>query len=206
MTFYSDKIDKPCKYCGKVVKNLAAHIINQHPNVLTQLEEPTQEVRYETETKPQQQVVLSAAPQQRLIGQHLSDMIKEKMDIMLNILIMEKLSKSNNTSLQEISQAINPTPQTSLKDLKEFHDIIYKQDALEKVSQMDTGNDWANVALQAIPIIKDMLPKAGVQKDVGETNTRVQRTLKPIQCENTGSARESASDSTKSATLSDTGK
>jgi soluble cytochrome b562 len=199
MTLPSDRPLKTCNFCGKQVKNLGFHIANQHPKIMEQIDEMQETL---PGTPP------GAAPGQdlqalRKVLPDINSMIREKLDTMLNIKIIEMLSKSPNTSIQEIQSAINPAPKTTIQDFKEMRDL-FKESAIDKISDIDTGNQWANVALQALPIVREMLPKKQneVKQNVREGNTRSEGSLKPIQLEIAGSAREPSGDSQKSRVVS----
>lgn len=190
---------KNCPYCGKDVENLASHIIRMHPKIMESLDEMG-------DSEPPKQPNTPPLAHSKAVPKGISEMIREKLDIMLNIKIIEMLSKSPDTSIQEIAQAMNPPQNTNLKELKEFHDIVYKENPQPIIP---TGNEWVDIAQQAIPIIKEMLPakKIEVSKNVIKPgHERARRTIEPIRIEATGSAGESGSDSTKSAAPGDTDK
>jgi hypothetical protein len=181
-----------CRYCSKQVQNLAQHIINLHPTILEKLEENLDL------TPPPPNLQTPTISHQRG-NADIGSLIREKLDLMLNIKIIEMLSKSPNTTIQEISQAINPPQQTNLKDIVELHNLIYPE--REEMPVIETGNQWVDIAQQALPIVKDMLqsrkPKQESDLNVrgGEkTNTGI---LKPIQLEITRDTRKSSNASEK---------
>jgi hypothetical protein len=188
---------KKCRYCGKEVNRLAEHIIRMHPSIMEKLEEiPLEEVK-----NPPVSPVLTA-PNQR-IG-NLSVLIQEKLDLMLNIKIIEMLSKSPDTSIQDIAKAINPPEKTTIQELKEYHDLVYPKE----MPYIDTGNDWVNIIQQAIPIVKEMMPKkknAEVPQNVRTGNSEDDGILQPIQLETATDQLESKSTSKESRTTSDPG-
>jgi hypothetical protein len=192
-----------CRYCGKQVQNLAQHIINLHPTILEKLEETI--IDYPSNFQPPG----SAGIRQDLPAPKISDistLIREKLDLMLNIKIIEMLSKSPNTTLQEINQAINPPPQQSLKELVELHNLIYPEK--EDPPMIETGNQWVDIAQQAIPMVKDLLQsrkqpnmESGINVRRGEKNNP--GILKPIQLKAPGDPGEPGSFSEKPGVISE---
>jgi len=202
----SNKPLKKCNFCGKEVKNLGWHIANTHPSITARLDEGEQFDEIKTNSK---KIESGGTPPPILATktpQTINEMIRDKLDIMLNIKIIEMLSASNSPSLQDINSALNPPKEHSLEDLKKFHDLVYDRDPLDQISKVDTGNNWANVALQAMPIITGMMASRKQQapdqekkiieecennvRRGEETNTRI---LKPIQIEIAGNTREPTS-------------
>jgi len=189
----SNKTLKKCLVCQKEVYNLVPHFLTSHPSLVEKIEHLEQAPL--SQQQPVQQQPVQAAS--------ISSLIKEKLDIMLNIKIIEMLSNSPDTSLKDISDAINPQPKTTLKELKEMHDLIYP----EQQQIVETGNQWFDIAQQAIPIVKDLMQskkQQGVVNNVRTRETPGPGVLKPIHRQITGDSRESKSDSTKSGTTSRT--
>ena len=195
---------KKCKFCGKDVQNLPSHIVRIHPAVYEALDEMT------LDNTGQGAIVAPVspnlpAPNPRIGG--ISALIQEKLDIMLNIKIIEMLSKSPETSIRDIATALNPPQSTPLDELKKYHDLVYGEET--KLPYIETGNEWVNVAQQAIPIVKDMLDqrkqvkqKMEGENDVREGNADTPRLLKPIQFEIAGSSTKSGSNSQESGIIS----
>lgn len=181
MPIDSAKPLKLCKFCNKEVQNLATHIINMHPSIIDKLEEG------ETTVREIPQI------QQRQISppSDISAMIREKLDLMLNIKIIEMLSTQKDVSLQEISKAIQPP--TSLQEIKTYHDMMYGNKGGLDINVESSGSnvsDWIEIAKLGLPIIAQMLPKKQEEmKNVTEhrrTEERSTGILKPIQGEITG--------------------
>jgi hypothetical protein len=175
---------KKCRFCGKDVQNLAAHIIRIHPAIVEQLDE-SPPLSPQTPLSPPNSAILPA--QNMRIGD-ISTLIREKLDIMLNIKIIEMLSQSKDLNLTDIQKAINPPQKSTLEEIKEYHEMVYGG---ADIPFVQTGNQWVDIAQQAIPIIKEMLPKRKINNE-GETNVREGNDynpglLKPIQQETSGS-------------------
>jgi hypothetical protein len=190
---------KKCRYCGVERANMAEHIINRHPSVLEKIEEtildyPSNFNQAATSPPPPTQTTPVRA------SGDIGVLIREKLDLMLNIKIIEMLSKSPNTTLQEINHAINPPPQQSLKELVELHNLIYPEK--EDPPMIETGNQWVDIAQQAIPMVKDLLQsrkQPNMESDLnvrrGEKNNP--GVLKPIQLEIAGDPGKPGSTSEK---------
>jgi hypothetical protein len=214
MPFESSKLLKVCPVCSKEVRNVGLHVANMHPNVLAQLDAGTGILEMPSKSSPP----LNPVPASENKFLDISSLIKKKLETMLDLKILEMLSSNNSPSIVELHQALNPPKQTTIQELKEMHDLIFSQQAsqgsLEKISEIDTGNNWANVALQALPIIKDMLPakKAAVEQkqikeggsNVREGNTGRKGVLKPIQGEAPGDTGKPGSPSEKPGISSQT--
>ena len=198
----SEKPIKICHFCRKEVRNLGIHIINNHPNILAQLDEYTEKGSLAPSSP--------APPLTPRSTQNLTAMIQEKLDIMLNIKIIEMLSKSPDATIQDISNAINPPKNTTLEELKAYHELVYGKEKSE-LPYIETENQWANLAQQALPIVRDMFanrqqkqPLKEVEKDVRgrkETNPGI---LKPIQLEIAGDTGEPARHSEEPGAPGDT--
>lgn len=198
-----EKITKKCPYCDKNVVNLPNHIINMHPKIIEKIEE-TDVVTPSLMTTSGSETVHTSVPQSSI-----TTMIREKLDIMLNIKIIEMLSNSPETNIQDIARAVNPEPPTAPKTLLEnMQEYQAVKEMIKEIEPrpIETGNEWIDLAQQALPIVKDMLPgkKAEIAetiKNVNESNDKgVGGTLKPICLETSGSSSEPVSDSKKSGT------
>lgn len=161
---------KNCKFCGKDYANLATHIINSHPSIVEQLDEsayiPTQN------TTPLPLNVANGPPQRQHLGTDIDTMVREKLNTMLNIKIMEMLSSNKDVSLMDIKQSLEPPKTTSLKELKEFHDLVYSNN--NNGGNEENGNQWLDLINNALPIVSQMLPK---KREELEKNDR----YKPIE-------------------------
>jgi len=204
MTIQSDKPLKSCPHCGKNVKNLGFHVANNHPSIIAQLEEKPPSPPPETPTLTPYSN--KNAGVSGVNTQSINEMIREKLDTMLNIKIIEMLSKNPNTSLQEISQAINPPKPSTLQELKEYHELVYGREERELP---ETGNGWVDLATAAIPLIREMLPAKKKQMEeenknveLGSDEKRSIRILKPIQAKIAGDREESGSSSNESGSIS----
>ena len=193
MPFESTKPTRLCKFCKKEVQNLAQHIINMHPSVVEQLEEG------EAVAAPQSMQSLPAVSypqQQNKSFQSINDMIREKLDTMLNIKIIEMLSSSKDMSLPELKKALEPQQNTQLSDVIALHDAIYKnQKPGIEINTESESSGWVELAAQAIPLIKEMLPKKQpeVRNDtervgVEERNIGIRRLIPQEIAGNTGIA------------------
>jgi len=185
----SEKKTKICSYCNKEVKNLGFHISNLHPNVFSKIDDTpnTEKVLTDNSTN----ITTTLKPSQLSIN----EMIKDKLDTMLNIRIIEMLSK--NASLSEIQQVLNPTPKTTIEELKQYHDLVYSDNKNNGVNLNvgENSSGWLELATNALPIISQMLPQK--QKELKQddelrrSEERSLRILKPISEEVTGNREES---------------
>lgn len=199
MTIPSEKPGKKCRYCGKEVKNLGFHVANNHPNILDQLEEISPSPPPATPT-PSPNSIKNPG-----VSGDINALIREKLDTMLNIKIIEMLSSNPNASLQEISQAINPPQKTTLQELKEYHDLVYG--SVTHTTAEEGGASFADVAMAAIPLIQEMLPKKQEEKKndkLGTSEERSLRILKPISAEVAGDPGESGGTRSESGDPSET--
>jgi len=193
-----------CRYCNKEVINLTSHIINMHPKVLEQIEEISQELppsNTNFQTPPQNPGV----SMQRTAPNDINTMIREKLDIMLNIKIIEMLSKNPDTSLGDIKKAIEPTQNTTLQDIKMYHDMLWKDTPMQRAEDTGGGNQWLDLVNNALPIIAQMLPaKREEIKNVTERRSDEERSpgiLRPISQEIAGNTTESRSISEEPRTV-----
>jgi len=153
--FPSDKPLKKCPYCGKEVKQLGLHIANQHPKILQTLDESdTPEITTNTNMPISQNRPNSPG--------NINEMIREKLDTMLNIKIIEMLSQG--ASLKDVQQALNPVSEhkpVGIQEIKEYHDLIYKEANPPIAVNVDGGDSsgWINVLNNALPIIQTMISK-----------------------------------------------
>lgn len=199
----SDKPLKKCPFCGKEIRNLGYHVAQVHPQILEKLEESSN-LYPQSGTSPQ--VLPTAAPNNPQIGRPLPEnrppvgdinsMIREKLDVMLNIKIIEMLSKSPDVSLQQISQAMNPPQPMGIREIKEYHDLFYP---VQKAAAVDSeGEGWIDLATAAIPLIEKLIPakKEGMKIDESRgTQDGGIPLLRPIQQEITGDPAQPASPS-----------
>jgi len=205
MTIESDKPLKKCGICGKDVRNMGYHVANIHPKVFEKINETSEEPIIYSNEKPRTQNQNTPT-----VGNtsDINSMIREKLDLMLNIKIIEMLSKSPNVSLNEISAAINPPQPTKLSELKEYHDLVYGE---RERDMPETGNQWIDLATTAIPLIREMLPtkkKQLEEESKNVTNSGIEersiRVLKPISEETSRDTSKSGSFSEESGTTSTT--
>jgi hypothetical protein len=202
MPIISERPIKTCRYCNKDVQNLPAHIINQHPSILEQLEEGETKAIIQTPQNLTSMPPNTPLNQINMVSNDIDALVKQKLNTMFNIRIIQMLS--NNASLEDISKIVNPQPQQTLglKELKEFHDIVYN-----KTETQDSGNQWLDLAVGALPIINRMLPEK--QKHMEENKNVEHRTtkdgdirkLKPISEQITRDTREPANTSDEPRTI-----
>jgi len=154
MTIESIKPIKKCHFCGKEVRNLAVHTLNQHPDAFNRLDEVAS-TPLVSPAPPSQPQLYASAPKGDI-----NALIREKLDTMLNIKIIEMLSKNPSTSIQELQQALNPPQKTTIQELKEYHDLVYGEKEPE-LPYIETENQWVNIIQQFLPVIKELF-KGGV--------------------------------------------
>jgi len=202
----SEKPLKKCPECGKEVRNLGFHIANIHPKLLEKLDVYKGDV---TE---------SSIPHEKAgSSSNINEMIREKLDTMLNIKIIEMLSKGG--SLADVQQALNPPTESKpvgIEEIKQYHDLIYKEP--EPAVNLNIGESdsagWLNLANNAIPIIKDLVgkreepPKKELEDktkndESGTIKEGVIRPIKAISGEVTGDSTESSINGEKSGVNSE---
>jgi hypothetical protein len=199
MPIPTDKPTKNCQFCNKDVINLGLHIINQHPKIMDQLDES-----YSTPLlSPSLIQNTPIQPQNRPTGSDINAMIREKLDTMLNIKIIEMLSSSKDVSLIDIKKSLEPTQNTSLSDVKALHDMIYDQKGSSiNINAGEEGNGWLDLATAALPIISQLIPKRMEEKQNDTEHRSTENTsggsLKPISQEIAEYRGESESTSTES--------
>jgi len=178
MTIPSDKPLRPCPHCGKNVKNMGFHISNNHPSIMAQLEEKSPSPPPATPSPPpsyekKADVFEPDMDIDRLIYKHLNRMLSLK--------FIEMIGGTNNPDITEIRRAMQPPqPPTPLSELKAYHDLVYKDNKREReeVEIPETGNQWIDLATQAIPLVRDLInKKQGDGKNVEHTrNEEANRT------------------------------
>jgi len=169
MPIESDKPLKKCKFCNKEVANLGLHIINIHPSIMEQIEETTPQ---NVASLPQNSTLQNNTRQ----SSDINSMIREKLDTMLNIKIIEMLSSSKDVSLIDIKKSLETPQNTTLQDIKTYHDMIYadRKESPEINISGDSGG-WLELANNAIPLIREMLPKSKQEEkknDAEHTRTK----------------------------------
>jgi hypothetical protein len=185
MPIPTDKPTKKCQFCNKDVINLGLHIINQHPKIMDQLDES-----YSTPSLSPNLIQNTPIQQQnRPTGSDINAMIREKLDTMLNIKIIEMLSSSKDVSLIDIKKSLEPTQNTSLSDVKALHDMIYDQNkgSAININAGEEGNGWLDLATAALPILGQLIPKRMEEKQNDTEYRRIEErsdgSLRPISQE-----------------------
>jgi len=154
---------KTCRYCGREFVNLGQHIANSHPSVLEKIEETGEQANSEPRTTMQSMHY----PEYRMPTKTVNDVIMEKIDLLANIKVLQVLSNPNS-SLQDL-QGLNDhkEPEKSaieqLRDFKEVADMFHREGSGE-------GNDWPDVAIHSMPVIKEMLRDIKVKRQGGKTD------------------------------------
>jgi hypothetical protein len=197
MPFESNKPLKKCGVCGKEVHNLGLHVTNNHPQILAQLDESAPALPAKLDYGSNSGVIAQNKPS---VGS-INDLIREKLDVMMNIKIIEMLSSSKSPDLQQLSAALNPPQKTTIQELKEFHDLVYPK---ERESSGE-GAGWIDVINNALPIVAQMIPARRaevVKNEFGANENGSIQLLKPIQDEVTGDPAKSGGFSEESGDLS----
>jgi len=203
MSIPTDKPLKKCPLCNKDVRNMGYHIANIHPSALAQLEENIPPPSPPATPTPTLSGKFSPPG---VVGGDLNALIREKVETMLNIKIVEMLSKGANVG--DVAKVLNPPQPTSFIELKQMHDLIYSaKPHLEEKAEENSGNQWLELINNALPIVKDMLPQ---RKKQMEENKNVEfgtdekgsvRILKPIQDQTSGDTDKPGSSSEESGTF-----
>jgi hypothetical protein len=200
MQFSDSKLVQHCKFCGKNFIHLAAHIIKSHPSVVAQLEEKEIVDNPAVVDNP---TIASYSPLSTPAGiPSLSQIIRQKVDDMLSIEVIKALSNNNPGALKELAAVMNPPRETSLDEIRKYHDLFYS------ARETSGGTDWGSVAVNALPMIKDMLDgkrkNAEMMRNVREGNKRTEGLLKPIQLETPGGSGKPTSNSPEPGVIGET--
>jgi len=212
MVFESNKPIKICPFCKTEIRNLGLHIVNKHKEQLDRLDNLSNPSinSNDKENLSLRNTNPETAPHNAVYRGSINDLIKEKLDTMLNLKIIEMLSKNPNISINELSSAINPQPVAQEKDiiekLKEYKEI---QNLISNNNNIETNDpDIMSVITQAFPLLTEFLKnKNGVEKNDTEfrtTETRGIATIKPISLETSEYRAKSDNFSTKSGNISTT--
>ena len=163
----SQKSIKKCPFCSKEVVNLGLHVANIHPQAFAKIDEtdalasppPTPSLLQNT-----------PLPVQSKPFQSINELIREKLDTMLNIKIIEMLSNNKDVSLTDLKKSLEPQQNSTLSDIKAYHDMLYGKD--EPKAEINMGGDgggWLELANNALPLINRMLP--GKQQEIKANDT-----------------------------------
>jgi hypothetical protein len=154
MPIESNRPIKKCKYCTKEVQNLATHIINSHPSILEQLEEG--EIKTPPETPPK---ALNTPQNATIISEDTETLIRRKLNTLMDIQIIKALG--SGAELKDIRALVTPqkTPQEVITETIALHNAIYPKGNNTVVESGSSVNQWLELANNALPIIRDMLPK-----------------------------------------------
>lgn len=163
-----------CPVCGKVVKDIGRHIGLAHSKQVEDMFMGS-EVELQPELKVNNPpVVNTSSPPVNSIGIRgsVNDLIKEKLDTMLNIKIIEMLSANKDVGIKEINAMMQPPPQqTNIKELIELHNLLYPEK--NEAPYIETSNEWVNVAQQALPMIKDFASEM-ISKRIEQQNKKME--------------------------------
>jgi len=157
MTIESDKQNKTCPYCYKEVKNLGLHIINNHPTIINKLEEEENQSPAEYSKQiPEKPNLVRTTPQGDI-----SSMIKEKLETMLNIKLIQMLEKG--ASIEDINRIMNPPPPPQTSGLEELKKLLEMQKLITPQTPMFAGEvaepsiNWIELIKEGLPILAQML-------------------------------------------------
>jgi len=202
MSIPTDKPLKICPLCNKEVRNLGMHIANIHPNTLKEYDDVFPPSPPATPTP----TLSGKFSPPGVVGGDLNALIREKVETMLNIKIVEMLSKG--ADIRDVARVLNPPQPTSFMELKQMHDLIYSaKPHLEEKAEENSSNQWLELINNALPIVKDMLPQRKKQMEesknveFGTDEKGSVRILKPIQDEITGDTDKSGSLGEESGTF-----
>jgi hypothetical protein len=192
MVFQASNPDdlRKCRFCGKDVVNMAAHIIRQHPNIISQLEE-----------KPQEEVRSSGASNFQRVSS-VNELIREKLDTMLNIKIIEQLSANPKMTLTELNQAVNPLPPKPEKTLLEQIEEIKAIQGLftETTIPGESSSEWLGIVKEALPLVRDMMQR---KQNVRTGETGIKASSGAERLATPGDAKQSDSSTKQSSSLSE---
>ena len=197
MPIETNKPLKLCRFCNKEFANLSTHIINIHPSIIDQLEENSSSPsRGENINTTQTQNITH--PLYKPPASDISTIVKEKLETMLNIKIIQMLEKG--ATIEEINRITNPPPLQSsglddIKKLVEIQRLITPQYLPPTIATESGGTDWGAIITGALPIFGQLLTmrNGGTQNGSNEHRSDEERSvgiLKPIQAETTGDSTE----------------
>lgn len=148
-----------CPACGQDFLHLGQHIANKHPEIIDQAikaaESGQASVTPTLGTSLPVQAAQNVQTRPNLMIRSYSEIIAQALNDIVAVQIIKALSSSNPPSLQDLGSIMNPPKQTQLSDVIDFHKKIYG----DEHPMIETGNQWIDIAQQALPIIKDMMPK-----------------------------------------------
>ena len=154
MVFESNKPDKECSHCGKIVKNMTHHYIKNHPQIVAKIEDTpiTQtEITSPKSTNPP----ISANHSNEYRG-NFREILNEKLDQMLSIKVIQMLEKG--ATIQDVQNLINP-PQKgiNLEDLKTYKELFVQNTQPQiNIPQSDSG-EWLSLVNNALPIVGELM-------------------------------------------------
>lgn len=160
MVFASNKPSKMCPFCKAEIKNLGMHISNKHPSAWSKIDDsPILSSNIET-SPPRKDESLTSSISPQAQYRSVSEMVKDKLDTMLNLKIIQMLEKG--VSVEEINRIMQPPqPQQTnnvLDEIKKYREIQNLFGNKEVIPEVDNTSEWLSLANNAIPLIKEMLP------------------------------------------------
>jgi len=199
MPFETDKPFKVCFHCGKQVRNLGLHVINNHPKILETIEENNSP---EISEIPKQSYTQTKNISQKVISGDTHELIRQHLETTLNMRLIQMLEKG--VPIEDVQRILSPPspPQSSglddIKKLVEIQRMISPNAAPIIAEESASSFDWGSLISAAMPIIAQMLAnrnknnmeseKYGLNTSgLEETSTRI---LKPISEEITGNPTE----------------
>lgn len=185
-------------------------MIRMHPSIVSQLNESySRPAAVASDGIPQPPPTAPSLPYGDAAGRlpSLSEIIRQKVDDLLGIEVIKALSSSDSSKIADLAKVMNPPRETSLDEIKRYHDIFY-HDAPNQV-----GSTWVDVIKEALPVIGEGFkgvneamknkPQRGMQ-NVREGNTGCESSIKPIQLEIAGDTTESGDNSKESGAIGTT--
>jgi len=157
----SDKPLRKCNFCGKEVRNLGFHIANQHPNIMTKLDE----------SEPTPQGSEPPNPQETKVRRNTRDIINDYFEMMLQIQMMKQMSTLNGMDISDLKEIANPTKHEEF-NYDKIADIIDErlEDQQPQGKYESTGDPVLDLAREIIPIIRDKKNEVK-QNGVGSAST-----------------------------------
>lgn len=179
----TENTERSCRFCGKKVLNLGQHIANIHPSVLNSIEEGGQSNQI-SENRPG-------------TSKTLKEIIRDKVETIMDLKILDILTKNPNASVNEIQAMTEPSvstveSKTAIEQLRDFKEVA---DMFSRESQ--SGSDWTDVAIHSLPIVKDLV--RGKHNENRKRNAddkgRTKRSIRRITEEDSGDSGQSRSNS-----------
>lgn len=173
MVFQSDKRIKQCPHCKGEYRNLGMHVINKHPSIFAQIDNDSLDINDQKITDKPDNLSNNITPaNSTLYRGNVNDLVREKLDTMLNIKIIQMLEKG--ASLEDINRLMQPQQPINNKvdifeEIKKYREIQQLVGNKElPIVETDNTSGWLDLANNAIPMIKEMLSNRKTESNTND--------------------------------------